>query len=72
MINCNLRIIMAKEKLNINQVAEMTGLSQPTVSKLYNNNPQDVKTAKLETIDKLCTALNCRLNELLEYIPDKD
>ncbi len=69
MINCNLRILMAKLKLNINQVSEITGLSQPTVSKLYNNEPKDVITAKLETIDKLCAALQCQPGELIEYIP---
>jgi putative transcriptional regulator len=62
---------MAKQKLNINQVAEITGLSQPTVSKLYNNEPQDVKTAKLETIDKLCAALECQPGDLIEYIPEE-
>ena len=69
MINCSLRIIMAKHKLNINQVSEKTGLSQPTVSKLYNNEPKDVITAKLETIDKLCAALQCQPGELIEYMP---
>ncbi|HHY24611.1 MAG TPA: helix-turn-helix transcriptional regulator [Clostridiaceae bacterium] len=70
MLNCNLRIIMAKGKLNINQVVEITGLSQPTVSKLYNNEPQDVKTVKLETINKLCAALECQPGDLIEYMSD--
>jgi putative transcriptional regulator len=69
-LNCNLRIIMAKGKLNINQVVEITGLSQPTVSKLYNNEPQDVKTVKLETINKLCAALECQPGDLIEYMSD--
>ncbi|PWL73748.1 hypothetical protein DBY21_10290 [Candidatus Gastranaerophilales bacterium] len=27
---------------------------------------------KLETINKLCYALNCRIQDIFEYIPDKD
>ena len=57
---------MAYKKLNINDVVKLTGLSQPTISKLFNSNPDEVKTVKLETIDRVCRALGCTINELLE------
>lgn len=72
MIECNLRILMAKAKLNINQVTDMTNLSQPTVSKLFNNEPQEVKTVKLETVDRICKALSCQPGDILEYIPEEE
>lgn len=70
MLDCELRIIMAKNKFYINQVVELTGLSQPTVSKLFNNKPEEVKTVKLDTIDKLCKVFNCQIGDMLKYIPD--
>ena len=30
------------------------------------------KTIKLETLDKLCNALNCRIQDIFEHVPDKD
>lgn len=71
MINSNLRILMAHKKLNINEVVKITGLSQPTVSKLFNSNPDDVKTVKLETIDTICKAFDCTIEELVEFVQDK-
>ena len=66
MVSSKLRILMAYKKLNINDVVKLTGLSQPTISKLFNSNPSEVKTVKLETIDRVCRALNCTINKLLE------
>ena len=69
MINSKLRILMAHKKLNINNVVKLTGLSQPTVSKLYNAEPNEVKTVKLETIDIVCKSLDCAIEDLIEYMP---
>ena len=70
MLQCELRILMAKKKLTITQVCTMTKLSQPTVSKLFNGEYQDVKTVKLDTINKICKALECQPGDLLVHIPD--
>ena len=61
---------MAHKKINISDVVKLTGLSQPTVSKLYNSDPKEVKTVKLETIDIICKALDCTVAELIELVPD--
>ena len=65
----NLRVLMAHKKLNINNVVEMTGLSQPTVSKLFNGDSDEIKTIKLETIASICKAMECTISDLIEYIP---
>lgn len=58
----NLRVLMAKHKMNIQDVAEKTGLSRTTVSKLYN---EKSTTIAFETIYKLCQLFNCEIEELI-------
>lgn len=61
-IKNNLRVLMAKNKLNIKDVHEATGLSRTTISKLYNEESTQIG---LETIAKLCELLNCEVGDLL-------
>lgn len=63
----NLRVLMAKKKLNIQDVADKTGLARRTISKLFN---EQSTTISFETIYKLCKLLECEPGELL-YI-DKE
>jgi putative transcriptional regulator len=58
----NLRVLMAKNKMNIKDVHERTGLSRTTISKLYN---EESTTIAFETIYKLCQLFNCDVNDLL-------
>ena len=64
----NLRILMAKEKMNIKDVHEKTGLSRTTISKLYN---EESTTIAFETIQKLCQLFDCDVNDLL-YLDEKE
>jgi putative transcriptional regulator len=58
----NLRVLMAKHKMNIQDVHEKTGLSRTTISKLYN---EESTTIAFETISKLCKLFNCDVDDLL-------
>lgn len=58
----NLRVLMAKEKMNIKDVHERTGLSRTTISKLYN---EESTTIAFETIQKLCLLFDCNVDDLL-------
>ena len=42
------------------------GMSHATVQRLQKNMP-----VSTHTLDKLCEILDCRLDEIAEYIPDK-
>ena len=64
----NLRVLMAKRKMNIKDVAEKTGLSRTTISKLYN---EQSTTIAFETIYKLCTLFECSVDELI-YIDETE
>jgi putative transcriptional regulator len=58
----NLRVLMAKHYLTIQDVHEKTGLSRTTISKLYNETSSKIG---LDTIAALCTLFNCEVNDLL-------
>lgn len=64
----NLRVLMAKNKMNIKDVAEKTGLSRTTISKLYN---EQSTTIAFETIYKLCKLFDVDVNDLI-YFDDND
>lgn len=65
----NLRVLMAKHKLNIKDVHERTGMSRTTISKLYN---ETSSTISFETIEKLCTLFDCSIDELLYFGEEGD
>ncbi len=54
---------MGEQKLKISDVASMTGLHRNGITKLYNEETDGIK---FETLEKLCTALNCDISDLLE------
>ncbi len=64
----NLRVLMAKNKMNIKDVHEKTGLSRTTISKLYN---ETSTTISFETIYTLCILFDCDVDELL-YLEESD
>lgn len=45
-------------------LSKETGIDNNTLGKIYNN---EAKQIKKETIDKICKALDCKVEELIEY-----
>ena len=67
MITVKLYDLVWRHKVKGYQLAEATGLSTATVSKLMRGENIDVK---LSTINKLCNFFICNLSDVLEYKPD--
>lgn len=65
----NLRILMAKNKMNIQDVHEKTGMSRTTISKLYN---ETSTTISFDTIYALCTLFNVEPGDLLYMEREED
>jgi len=68
-IRCALSVLMGREKYQIQDVHEKTGLSRGTISSLYN---EKSKRIDYNTILKLCELFSCDLNELLYIESDDD
>lgn len=69
MIKIHLSRIMGEKRLKISDVARMTDLHRNGITRLYNENTDGIK---FDTLERLCSALNCTVGDLIEYIPDND
>lgn len=65
----NLRILMARDRLTIQDVHEKTGLSRTTISKLYNESSAKIG---FDTIIELCKLFNCGVSDLLYLEEEKE
>lgn len=67
MIIFNLRVEMAKRKLNMQQLSELTGIRRATISAYYN---ETYKMIGKDHLDIICKVLECTPTDLIEYKPD--
>ena len=58
---------MGERKLKLADVARLTGLHRNTVTLLYNETAARVD---LETMEKLCSLFECKVEDLFEYQPN--
>ncbi len=68
MIIVNLDVMMARRKISLGELAERVGITQANLSILKNNK---AKAIRFSTLDAICSALDCRVEDILEY-SDKD
>ena len=67
MIKNNLSKLMGEKRINIQEMHNVTGLSRSTLSNIYHAR---VTNVSLNTINKICWYLDCKVGDLFEYIPD--
>jgi len=53
---------------DVPKLAELSGVSRNTIYKLYRR--KGVETVRINTLMRLCDALECSLSDLVEYTPD--
>jgi putative transcriptional regulator len=54
-------------RLTIAELAEGSGVTRPTLSRILNQKGYNTTT---DNIGKLCAFFNCRVEDLMEFIPD--
>lgn len=57
---------MAEKKVTTYTLRFKCGMSHATVQRLQKNMP-----VSTYTLDRLCSILNCRLEDVAEYVPDE-
>jgi len=62
----NLDLQLVKKKMRLNQLAELTGISVPNLSKLKTGKARAVR---FSTLEKICRALDCKPGDILDYEP---
>lgn len=63
-----LRELIEAKGLSQTDVQVKTGLAYSTVNEMANNRTRRVD---LETLDALCSALDCQVGEIISYAPDR-
>lgn len=64
----NIDVMLAKRKMQSQELAEKIGITQANLSILKTGK---AKAIKLSTLEAICKALDCQPADLLEYIPEK-
>ena len=59
-------IVMEEKGISTYQLREKCGIDSKTVRRLRANDNMETKT-----LNRLCTILDCRLEDIAEYIPDR-
>ncbi|MFC4102933.1 helix-turn-helix domain-containing protein [Paenibacillus xanthanilyticus] len=67
MIELKLHEVMGRKRLKISDVVSTAGLARNTVADLYNGKS---KRIDLDTLDKLCIALQCEITDIIEHKKD--
>jgi len=67
MIKINLDVMMAKRKMSLGELSEKVGITLANLSILKNNK---AKAIRFSTLDAICHALNCKVEDIIEYEKD--
>ncbi len=60
-------VTMEKKCFSTYKLRESCGIDSKTIRRLKANDNIESKT-----LNKLCAALDCKIEDIMEYIPDKD
>ncbi|QNS40481.1 helix-turn-helix transcriptional regulator [Chryseobacterium manosquense] len=63
----NVDVMLAKRKMQSQELAEKIGITQANLSILKTGK---AKALKLSTLEAICKALDCQPGDLIEYRPD--
>ena len=68
MIVVNLDVMMAKRKMSLGELSEKVGITLANLSILKNNK---AKAVRFSTLDAICRALDCKVEDILEHREDE-
>lgn len=68
MIRVRIAEILAKKGKSQYWLAKQTGLSQPTISKLFKEETSGIDFA---TLERMCKVLQCETGDVISYVPDE-
>ena len=68
MIVFNIDVMLARRKMSLTELSERVGITMANLSILKTGK---AKAVRVETLNKLCHALDCQPGDLLEYRPGR-
>lgn len=64
----HLDVMLAKRKMRSKELASLVGITEQNISLLKSGK---VRGVRFETLERICSALECQPGELLEFVPDE-
>ena len=61
--------MLAKRKMRSRDLVPLVGITEQNISLLRSGKIKDVR---FDTLERICSALNCQPGDLLEYVPDAE
>ena len=68
MIVFHIDVMLAKRKMSLTELSEQVGITRANLSILKTGKARAVR---METLDRLCAALDCQPGDLLEFLPEE-
>lgn len=68
MIVFHIDVMLAKRKMSLTELSERVGITMANLSILKTGKARAVR---LETLDRLCAALDCQPGDLMEFLPEE-
>ena len=68
MIVFHVDVMLAKRKMSLTELSERVGITMANLSIIKTGKDRAVR---LETLDRLCAALDCQPGDLMEFLPDE-
>ena len=68
MIIVNIDVMLARRKMSVTELSQRVGITMANISILKNGK---AKAIKLETLNKICEALECQPGAILEWQKDQ-
>ena len=69
MIVINIDVMLARRKMSVTELSERVGITIANISILKNGR---AKAIRIETLDKICRALECQPGDILEWRPEEE
>ena len=69
MIVFHIDVMLAKRKMSLTELSERVGITMANLSILKTGKARAVR---LETLDRLCAALDCQPGDLMEFLPEEE
>ena len=69
MIKIHLSKLLGERRMSQKRLSELTDIRRATINEMYH---ELVERVNLEYLSKICQVLNVKIEDLLEYVPDKE
>lgn len=69
MINFKIHVVMATKRMSQKEVAEVTGITPSVMNKYFHGT---ITRINPEHLDSFCKLFSCKVEDLIEYIPEED